>query len=136
VEKVFVHWEQLRKLNLKKMIRLTDLNFEKEIQSTSKPILVDFWATWCYPCSVLSPILEKLAKEYQDELILAKVNIAEAPMISEKLGIDQIPTVILFKNGKPISGFIGVRPEPVIREWLGKMLRESKNNYAESKNSN
>ncbi len=118
------------------MIRLTDLNFEKEIQSTNKPVLVDFWATWCYPCSVLSPILEKLAKEYQDELILAKVNIAEAPMISEKLGIDQIPTVILFKNGKPISGFIGVRPEPVIREWLRKMLRESKNNYAESKNSN
>ena len=104
------------------MINLTDENFEKEITSAEKPILVDFWAQWCTPCLVLSPILEKLAEKYEEKLILAKVDLDAAPQISQKYGIEQIPTVILFKEGKPMSGFIGVKPEPVIKNWLEQNL--------------
>ena len=104
------------------MITLTDENFEKEITSASKPILVDFWAQWCMPCFVLSPILEKLAEDYKDKLTLAKVDLDTAPQISQKYRIEQIPTVILFKEGKPISGFIGVRAKPIIKNWLEQNL--------------
>ncbi len=100
------------------MLNLTDENFEKEIQRADRLILVDFWAQWCTPCFILGPILEKIAQEYKDKLTLAKVNLDTAPLTAQKYGIEKIPTVILFKWGKPISGFLGVRPEPVINQWL------------------
>ncbi len=106
------------------MLELTDENFEKEITNASKPILVDFWAQWCMPCFVLGPILEKVVQEYEDKLTLAKVDLDTAPQISQKYGIEQIPTVVLFKNGKPISGFIGVKPEPAIKEFLNEELKD------------
>jgi len=106
------------------MIELTDQNFNETIQNTNRPVLVDFWAHWCSPCLVLGPILEKLVNEYREKLILAKVNLDTAPLAAQKYGIEQIPTVILFKEGKPISGFVGVRPEPQIREWLEENLRK------------
>ena len=106
------------------MITLTDENFEKEIQETDKPILVDFWAQWCMPCFILGPILEKVVQEYEDRLILAKVDLDAAPQISQKYGVDRIPMVVLFSGGKPISEFIGVRPEPAVREMLDKMLKD------------
>ena len=104
------------------MITLTDENFEEEIRKADKPVLVDFWAQWCMPCSVLGPILEKLAEEYKEKMILAKVDLDAAPLTAQKYRIEQIPTVILFKEGKPISGFIGVRPEPIIKNWLEENL--------------
>lgn len=107
------------------MIELTDENFEKEIQNTDKPVVVDFWAPWCSPCFVLGPILEKLANEFEGKFILAKVNLAEARVIAQKYGIERIPMVVLFNEGKPISGFIGARPEPIVRELLDKMLKDS-----------
>jgi len=107
------------------MITLTDENFEKEISNADKPVLVDYWAIWCFPCLVFSPILEKLTEEYKDKLILAKVNLDAAPRICQKYGIDRIPSVLLFKEGKLISGFVGVRPESQIREWLEKNLEDN-----------
>lgn len=106
------------------MITLTDENFEEEIQRTEKPVLVDFWAQWCMPCFVLTPILEKVARDYQDKFILAKANLDNVPIVAQRLGINQIPMVVLFRGGKPVSGFVGVRPEPVVREILNKMLRD------------
>jgi len=105
-------------------INLTDQNFNQFIQSAKKPILVDFWAKWCMPCFVLGPILEKVTEEYNDKLTLVKANLDATPQVSQKYGIEQIPTVVLFKNGKPISRFIGVRPEPVIKEFLDRVLKE------------
>ncbi|GAH70615.1 unnamed protein product [marine sediment metagenome] len=109
------------------MLNLTDENFEQEIQNAEKPVVVDFWAEWCAPCSVLTPILEKLVNEFEGKFILAKANLDEARRTAQKYGIDRIPMVILFNGGKPISGFIGVRPESVVRELLDKMLKENEN---------
>ena len=76
------------------------------------------------PCFILGPILEKVVQEYEDRLILAKVDLDAAPQISQKYRIEQIPTVVLFKNGKPISGFIGVRSESIIKEFLNEALKD------------
>jgi len=104
-------------------LTLTDENFEKEILNAEKPVLVDFWSFGCAPCFLLSPILDKIAEEFNEKIILAKVNLDTAPKIAQKYGIDKIPTVILFNGGKPISGFIGARPEEEIRKWLEENLK-------------
>jgi thioredoxin 1 len=104
------------------MAQLTDENFEEEIQKAQKPVLVDFYSIWCSPCQALSPILEKVEKEMEDKIILAKVDINIAPLTAQKFGIEQIPTVVLFNGGKPVSGFIGLKPESVIKEWIDNNL--------------
>jgi thioredoxin len=106
-------------------IILTDENFEKEINSADKPVLVDFFATWCEPCTILAPILEKLAEHFKEKIVLVKANIDEAPRAAQKFGVEKIPTVMLFKNGKPISGFVGLVPENSIKEWLENLLEKN-----------
>ena len=106
-------------------MQLTDENFEKEIQNSDKPILVDFFVSWCSPCFVLAPILEKIAEDFKGKIIFIKANLDEIPLTAQKFGIDRIPSVILFKNGKPVGGFIGLSPEIVIREWLENALKEN-----------
>jgi len=106
-------------------VNLTDQNFNQFIQGAKKPVLVDFWAEWCMPCFVLGPILEKVVEEYNDQLTLVKANLDVTPQISQQYGIEQIPTVVLFKDGKPVSGFIGVRPEPAIKEFLEETLKDN-----------
>lgn len=101
---------------------LTDENFEKEVQGGQKPFLIDFWAEWCGPCQILGPVLDKVADGYKEKIIFAKVNVDSAPVCSQKYQISQIPTVVLFKAGKPASGFIGARSEEFIRQWLDEAL--------------
>jgi len=101
---------------------LTDENFEKEINNTNKPVLVDFFAAWCEPCSILAPILEKITEDFEGKFILAKADLDDNPLTAQKFGISQIPIVVFFSGGKPISGFIGVRPEAVIKEWLESIM--------------
>ncbi|MGB9743214.1 MAG: thioredoxin family protein [Minisyncoccales bacterium] len=102
---------------------LTDENFEKEISRMGKPVLVDFWLEGCGPCQLIGPILEKVTQELKEEIIFAKVNFREAPLVLAKLGINAAPTVILFKDGQPISGFVGFRPLAEIRNWLNDLLK-------------
>jgi len=105
------------------MINLTDENFDKEISNAQKLVLVDFWAVWCGPCSFLAPVLEKLSEEYKEKIIFAKVNIDDSPIISQKLGIDRIPNVVLFKDGKVLGGFVGAQPEEAIKKLLEGFLK-------------
>lgn len=109
------------------MIELTDENFNETVEGANIPVLVDFFAEWCNPCFVLSPILEKLAEDFKEKIIFAKADLDKASLAARKLAIEQIPTVIFFKKGKAISGFIGVRPEPMIKEWLETLLKEENN---------
>jgi thioredoxin 1 len=106
-------------------MEFTDENFEKEIQNSEKPVMVDFWAEWCGPCSVMGPILEKVADDYAGKIIFGKVNIDASPVCAQKYGISQIPTVILFKNGKQASSFIGARPEEFVKSWLEEALNNN-----------
>ncbi len=106
-------------------MHLTDENFKREIENSPKPVLVDFWASWCMPCSALSPILERIAVELEDKIIFVKANVDEIPLTAQEFQIDKIPTVILFSGGKPINGFIGVKPEEEIQKWIEENLRDN-----------
>lgn len=90
--------------------------------SFQQPVLVDFWADWCAPCKALLPILEKLVRENQGNLVLAKVNCDEQQAIAGQFGVRSLPTVILMKDGQPVDGFVGAQPESAVRAMLEKHL--------------
>ena len=104
---------------------LTDSNFEETISATDKLFLVDFFATWCGPCSVLGPILERVAEEFKDKVVLLKVDVDNFPITSQKFGIEKIPSVFMFKNGKPVSNFVGLIPENQIKDWVANTIKEN-----------
>lgn len=106
------------------IVNMTLENFQQIIlqDSQHKFILVDFWADWCEPCKDLMPILEKLAGEYADNLVLAKVNCDEQQEIAAQFGVRSLPTVMLVRNGQPVDGFAGAQPEAQVREMLDKHL--------------
>ena len=107
-------------------IEVTDNDFQEKVIELSEkiPVVVDFWAVWCTPCLLLGPVLEKLADEYNGKFILAKVNVDQSPVTSQKYGIMSIPSVKMFKNGKIADEFVGALPEPAVRQWLDKNLKE------------
>lgn len=106
------------------MIYLTDENFYSTIKKSEKPILVDFFALWCGPCQMFAPIFEKLAEEFKDKVVFAKVDTDACPQISSEMGIQNLPTILYFENGKAIAGFIGAKDEEETRQWLEKVLAE------------
>ena len=109
------------------MTPLNDQNFHEEISKAEKPVLVDFWMHGCGPCLRLAPILDKIAKDLSDKIIVIKVNLDDVPATAQKYGINMVPLMILFDKGKPLSGFMGLRPEKEIKDWLEKSLKENGN---------
>ena len=101
---------------------LTDDEFENAIASSSKPILVDFWAEWCGPCKQLGPILDDLSKEMGEQVTIAKVNIDQNPEAPQRFGVRGIPTMILFKDGKPVATKVGALPKTQLVEWLNSVV--------------
>lgn len=106
------------------IVNITMENVQQELleASQSKLILIDFWADWCEPCKQLMPLLEKIASQYSGQLTLAKINCDEQQQIAAQFGIKNLPTVVLFKDGQPIDGFAGVRPESEIVELIENHL--------------
>ena len=90
-------------------------------QSKETPVIVDFWAPWCEPCKQLTPIIEKIIKEKNGKVILAKMNIDESPEVAQQLKIQSIPAVMAFSDGQPVDGFIGVQSEKNISEFVNKI---------------
>jgi putative thioredoxin len=103
---------------------VVDEDFENNVIEKSKriPVLVDFWASWCGPCMVLKPTLEKIAKDYDGKMILAKAETDDNQEFAEKFGVMSIPSVKLFKGGKIVDEFVGAQPEAKIRQWLDMKL--------------
>jgi len=96
----------------------TDQNFETEVLKSDQPVLVDFWAEWCMPCRMLTPTIEKLAKDYNGKVKVGKLDTDANRDVSMKFGISAIPTVILFKNGQVAQKFVGLRQEKDFKEAL------------------
>ncbi|NMA37048.1 MAG: thioredoxin [Papillibacter sp.] len=94
-------------------------NFNNEVLNSDKPVLVDFWASWCGPCRMLAPIVEEIAAEYEGKVKVGKINIDEQPQLAAKYNVASIPTLILFKDGKPVNTSVGVKPKRVIEAMLG-----------------
>lgn len=95
---------------------LTKENFENEVMNTEKPVLIDFWATWCGPCKMIAPVIKEISEEYADKIKVCKVNVDDEPSLAAKFGITSIPTLILVKNGEVIKTSVGYIPKEKITE--------------------
>jgi thioredoxin 1 len=107
---------------MSKPVKVTDSDFKASVLDAAQPVVVDFWAPWCGPCRVIGPILDKLAVEYDGKLTIAKVNTDEDARYAGQLGIQGIPTLIIFKDGKEVGRMVGARPEAAYREAFNKVL--------------
>ncbi len=96
--------------------------FEAEVIKSEKPVLVDFWATWCMPCKMVAPILEELAAEMEDKLVIAKLDVDQNPEIAARYGIMSIPTMILYKNGQETARMMGAMPKAAIKQKIEASL--------------
>ena len=93
-----------------------------EIIAGGKPVVIDFWATWCGPCKRLAPVIEELAAEYEGKVVIGKCDIEENPELTEKFGIMSVPTVVFIKNGQVCDSQVGVAGKPVYEQKINAML--------------
>ena len=103
-------------------IPVSDSNFDQAVLQAEVPVLVDFWATWCAPCRMVAPVIEELAKEYEGRVSFAKVDVDHNPKTASKYSIMSIPTLIIFKNGQPLSHIVGFRPKAELQQNLDAAL--------------
>jgi thioredoxin 1 len=103
-------------------IHVSDASFEKAVLQSTIPVIVDFWAPWCTPCKMVAPVLDKLAKEYDGKLLIAKVNTDDNPEWAGKYGVQGIPTMLFVANGKIVHRQVGALPEGLIRDAVGQFL--------------
>ena len=102
-------------------MEITDANF-KDLVSGDKPVVVDFWAEWCGPCRMITPIIDELAAEYEGKAIIGKVNVDENDEITGQFGIRNIPTILYFKNGELVDKFVGAAQKSALEDKLKAIL--------------
>ena len=103
-------------------IEVNSKTFEQEVLKADKPVIVDFWATWCGPCRMIAPFVEQLADEYEGKVAFMKVNVDEEPELCEKYRISSIPNLVLFKDGDVLDQSAGARPKALIAQFIEQAL--------------
>ena len=106
----------------KDVIQVTDSNFDAEVTKSTTPVLVDFWAEWCGPCRMIAPILDELAPSYKGKLKIGKLNVDENQDAPAKLGVMNIPTMIVFKNGKEAQRIVGAMSKPELQKKIDQAI--------------
>ena len=101
---------------------LTDSNFSEVVEQAEKPVVVDFWATWCGPCRMISPIIDKMAEKYEGRVSVVKCNVDESTEIPIKFGIRNIPTILFFKGGEMVGRVVGAVPQAEIEKRIEELL--------------
>ena len=105
-------------------VAIDDSNFEQVVLNSKVPVLLDFWAAWCAPCRMVAPVVDELAQEYDGKVSFGKVDVDQNPKIASKYGIMSIPTLILFKDGKPITNMVGFKPKAQLKQSLDSTLEQ------------
>jgi len=103
-------------------IVITDSNFQTEVATSKTPVVVDFWAPWCGPCRAVSPIVEELAKEFVGKIKVGKLNVDENQETAGQFGVMSIPTLLFFKDGKPVDSIVGVKSKEDIKRKMESLL--------------
>jgi thioredoxin 1 len=110
------------------ILEVNNANFDTEVLQAEGPVLVDFWAPWCAPCKMQTPILEEWAGEQAGKVKVAKLNTEDSPEVAGRFGISSIPTLVVFQNGQPVVGAVGVQPA----EGLNKLMEEAAKRLGEA----
>ncbi len=105
-----------------KTVAVTDSTFDEVVLKSANPVLVDFWATWCRPCQMVAPILEELTSEYSGKLTIAKLDVDQNQQTAQKYHVMSIPTMIVFKQGKPVANIVGFKPKDKLKQELDTAL--------------
>jgi thioredoxin 1 len=104
------------------IVQVTQDSFQKTVLEAQKPVLVDFWAEWCGPCKMVAPVIDELAGEYKDKAGFAKINVDESPKLASQFGVMSIPTIMVFKDGKPQQQVIGYKSKNDLKKMLDGVL--------------
>ncbi len=109
-------------MTTKNIVQVTDQNFETTVGASPQPVLLDFWATWCAPCKMLRPVVEELATEYEGRVVVAELDVDANPVTASKFGVLSIPSLILFRAGKPADRIVGYKPKAYLRQKIDAVL--------------
>ncbi len=105
-----------------KIVTVSDAEFESAVLKGDKPALIDFWAEWCQPCKMLAPTVEEIAGEYEDKVLVGKLNVDDNPATATKYGIRGIPTLLLFKGGQVVQQLVGVKSKAEIKKLIDENI--------------